>query len=148
MYKDLHSPVYAHNRKAKDALELDGWMDNRMNMPHQQYPRMMYGPNGQQVAVGNYDKEGKVNLTLAKLEEASYLEAGYSLTPIAVPEPVAEEKPVIAPYQPPTETRQVALEAQVKQLSEMLAAALAAKSEPKPFGMGRRRSRKTEAVNA
>ncbi len=146
MYKDLHQPCYAHNRKAKDALELDGWVDNRSNMPFQQYPRMIYGPMGEQVVVGKYGKDGTVNVAQAKMEEAAWLEKGYSLSAIAAPEPEPEVTP--APVTASTNTRQDVLEAEIKQLKELLALTMAAK-ETKAFGTGRRRGRKpAETVTA
>lgn len=81
MYKDLNATRYAHDRKAVEALMLDGWTDIRSNVPRQEYPKTLYHiADGETIVIGQYGKDGVVDLAKARADEEAYLNTGYSLT--------------------------------------------------------------------
>lgn len=83
MYRDLNRPRYAHDRKAVDALTLEGWTDIRANIGPQLYPCSLYRADGVTQVVGDYDKEGVVDLAAAQAKEKELTDAGWSRTAVA-----------------------------------------------------------------
>lgn len=84
MYKNLCMPKYAHDRKSMDAMTLDGWTNVRANIGPQIYPRGMFHPETREaVVVGDYGKDGVIDLERAKAEEQSYRDRGYTEKAVA-----------------------------------------------------------------
>lgn len=83
MYKHLHRARYAHDRKAVEALTLDGWTDIRANIEKQDYPCVLYRDDGHTVTIGDYDREGIVDLAKAQAEEARLTDEGWSRKAVA-----------------------------------------------------------------
>lgn len=78
VYKTLNRPRYANSRKEFEALQLDGWTDVRANIGYQEFPKTLYSETGETVLVGDYDRDGVVNLDSARVEERKRNKAGYS----------------------------------------------------------------------
>lgn len=92
-YKNLSAPRYANDAKQVAELEADGWTSVRANIGPQEYPRHVYRDDGDVALVGDYDKNGEIDLEKAQAEEAKYAKLGYGRKPVAA-NSVPEAPPV------------------------------------------------------
>lgn len=92
MYKDLHQPKWASSTKEENNLVAEGWTAERGNIPPQRFPRAIYRiHDGAQVNVGDYDRNGVVDLDQARADLDRLIADGtHSLTPVKVAVAVTE----------------------------------------------------------